>query len=83
MPKSRVRRRAAYTPPPTRSAKKLPSPPWVAPTMITLMLLGIGWLVAYYVTGGNAPLLRTIGSWNLLVGFGLLIGGFGLSTQWR
>ena len=83
MPKSRVRRRAVYTPPPTKSAKKLPSPPWVAPTMLTLMLLGIAWLVAYYVTGGDAPLLRTIGSWNLLIGFGLLIGGFGLSTQWR
>ena len=51
--------------------------------MLGLMGAGIAWLVAYYVTGGDAPLLRSIGSWNLVVGFGLLIGGFGLATQWR
>ena len=83
MPKSRVRKKKAYTPPPTRSAKKLPSPPWVAPLMIGFFLLGVGWLVAYYVTGGDVAVLRPIGNWNLLVGFGLIIVGFGFATQWR
>jgi hypothetical protein len=29
------------------------------------------------------PLVSELGNWNLLVGFGFIIAGFGLSTQWR
>jgi uncharacterized membrane protein len=83
VPKSRVRKKAVYTPPPTRSAKKKVSPPWVAPVMIGLFLVGIGWLVAFYLTGGDMPGLRSLGNWNLLIGFSFIIGGFGMSTQWR
>jgi hypothetical protein len=51
--------------------------------MLALFLLGIAWLVVYYVSGGNLPVWRQLGGWNLAVGFGLILGGFGLSTQWR
>jgi hypothetical protein len=77
-----VRAKAAYTPPPTRSAKKRVSPPWVAPLMLGCFLVGIIWLVLFYVTGGNLP-IESITSWNLLIGFGFIIAGFGISTQWR
>jgi hypothetical protein len=83
VPKSRVRRKAAYTPPPTRSAKKLPSPRWVAPTMLACFLLGIVWLTVFYITGSDVPGLRSLGNWNLLIGFTFIIAGFGLATQWR
>jgi uncharacterized membrane protein (DUF485 family) len=83
LPKSRVRKKAAYTPPPTRSKKKQPSPPWVAPLMVACFLIGIAWLVAYYITGTNAPVFGTIGNWSLLIGFGFIVVGFGISTQWR
>lgn len=83
MPKSRVRRKVAYTPPPTRSPKKRVSPPWVAPTMLTCFLIGIAWLTVYYVTGSNVPMFRTLGAGNLFIGFGFIIVGFGLATQWR
>ncbi len=83
MPRSRVRAKAAYTPPPTRSAKKRVSPPWVAPLMLALFLVGIVWITIYYVTGGDFFVMRDIGSWNLLIGFGLIVGGFITSTQWR
>jgi hypothetical protein len=82
VPKSRVRTKAAYTPPPTRSAKKRVSPQWVAPLMLGCFLFGIIWLVLFYVTGGNIP-IKSIQSWNLLIGFGFIIAGFGISTQWR
>lgn len=82
MPKSRVRTKAAFTPPPTRSAKKRVSPPWVAPLMLGLFLLGIIWLVLFYVTGGSLP-IKSITNWNLLIGFGFIIAGFVTSTQWR
>lgn len=83
MPKSRVRKKAAYTPPPTRSAKKRPSPPWVAPAMLACFLVGIIWLTVFYITGSDIPGLRSLGNWNLLIGFVFIITGFGLATQWR
>ncbi|HTW19650.1 MAG TPA: cell division protein CrgA [Mycobacteriales bacterium] len=82
MPKSRVRTKAAYTPPPTRSVKKRVSAPWVGPLMLGCFLVGIVWLVLFYVTGGSLP-IKSIANWNLLVGFGFIIAGFVTSTQWR
>ena len=82
MPKSRVRAKAPYTPPPTRSAKKNVSPPWVGASMLGLFLVGIVWLVLFYVTGGSLP-VKALSNWNLLIGFGFIIAGFGVSTQWK
>ena len=83
MPKSRVRKKAAYTPPPTRSPKKRSSAPWVGPAMVVLFLIGIAWLVTFYISGGDMPGLRALGNWSLLIGFGFIVGGFALATQWR
>ncbi|HWB65536.1 MAG TPA: cell division protein CrgA [Mycobacteriales bacterium] len=82
MPKSRTRSKTVYTPPPTRSAKKRVSPAWVAPLMVGLFLVGIVWLVLFYVTGGSLP-IDDLNNWNLLIGFGFIIAGFAVSTQWR
>ena len=82
MPISRRRKKAVYTPPPTRSAAKMPSPVWIAPAMLTLFVVGILWLVVFYVTDGDYP-ISSLENWNLMVGFGFIIAGFGLSTQWR
>ena len=82
MPKSRVRRKTEYTPPPTRSAKKRVSPRWVAPLMVGLFLVGIVWLILFYVSNNAIP-VSALGNWNLLVGFGFIVAGFGVSTQWR
>lgn len=83
MPKSRTRQKAAYTPPPTRSPKKAVSPRWVPWLMLGFFVIGIVWIVVFYVTGSDVPGLRSLGNWNLLVGFGLIIAGFITSTQWR
>lgn len=83
MPKSRIRRKAAYTPPPTTSPAKLPSRAWVAPLMVALFVIGLLWIVTFYISQGDLPGMRTLGNWNLLVGFGFITGGFVLSTQWR
>jgi hypothetical protein len=82
VPKSRVRQKAAYTPPPTRSPKKRVSPPWVAPLMVGLFLVGIIWLILFYVSNNAIP-APGLHNWNLLVGFGFIVAGFGVSTQWR
>ncbi len=85
MPKSRVRKTEVYTPPPKRSARKQVSPPWLAPTMVTLMVLGVIWLVIGYITNYAFPGMSAMGGQggNLLEGFALLVIGLGISTQWR
>ena len=82
MPKSRVRSKAVYTPP-QRSTKAKVSPRWLVPAMLGCLLLGLAWIVLYYVTSGSTPLQDSIGAWNLVIGFGFIIAGVGLSTKWR
>jgi Cell division protein CrgA len=81
VPKSRVRQKAVYTPPPSRAKAKV-SPRWLVPTMLGCLLVGLAWIALYYVTGGDLP-VQALGAWNLAVGFVLIIGGVGLSTKWR
>ena len=83
MPKSRLRRRKAFTPPPERTAAvRVGSPRWLVPLMIACFVLGLLWVVVYYVTQTEYP-ISGIGLWNMGIGFGLIIVGFILSTQWK
>jgi hypothetical protein len=50
--------------------------------MVALMLLGLAWVVTYYLSSGRVP-IHAIGQWNLAVGFGLMLGGFGMTARWR
>ncbi len=81
MPKSRVRSKAVYTPP-ARSAKAKVSPPWLAPTMLGCLIVGLVWVVLFYVSQEKLP-ISALGAWNLVVGFGFLVGGVVLSTKWH
>ncbi len=86
MPESKKRKKVVYTPPPTPGAaakRKKPSPVWLAPLMLAMFGIGILWLVVFYITQGDMPVVGSWGNWNLLVGFGFIVAGFGLSTQWR
>ncbi len=83
MPKSRVRKKQVYTPPPTRSAKHAVSPPWLAPAMIACLIVGLAWISLYYVTQAKMPGLATLGGWNLVCGFVLIVSGVVLATRWR
>ena len=85
MPKSRVRKKKTeiYTAPPAKGGRKRkPSPVWFGPLVLGLMLVGVVWLVIYYVTQGDKP-MGSLDAWNVMVGFGFIAGGFGLATQWR
>jgi hypothetical protein len=82
VPKSRVRSKAVYTPPP-RSAKAQVSPRWLVPTMLGCLLLGLIWISLFYVTSGSNALQSALGSWNLVVGFAFIIAGVSLATKWR
>lgn len=81
MPKSRVRKTTVYTPP-ARTAKAKVSPPWLLPAMLGSLLVGLVWIVVFYVSQQSWP-IGSIGAWNLVVGFLFVIGGLGLATRWR
>jgi hypothetical protein len=51
--------------------------------MVTLLLVGLLWIVVYYIAGNDIPLMRDLGGWNLLIGMGLITGGFLAATKWR
>ena len=50
--------------------------------MVALFVLGLLWVVVYYVTQTEYP-IGGIGPWNMGIGFGLIIAGFVLSTRWK
>ncbi|HEX3815868.1 MAG TPA: cell division protein CrgA [Mycobacteriales bacterium] len=89
MPKSKVRKKAVYTPPAnvlptaaTQAKRKGPSPTWYPVTMVVLMLLGLAYIVLNYLAPNLAG-IRSLGNWNFAVGFGLMIGGLGMAVRWR
>ena len=89
MPKSKVRKKTVYTPPPnvlpsaaTQAKRKGPSPTWYPVVMVALMLLGLAYIVVNYLAPDLAG-LRTLGNWNFAVGFGLMVGGLVMAVRWR
>ena len=65
MPKSRIRRRNAYRPPEgTPRAVRVGSPPWLVPVMVGCFVVGLLWVVTYYVTQTDYP-IGAIGLWNM------------------
>lgn len=85
MPESRRRKRTAYTAPATTTSlkKRPPSPPWVGASILALFVIGIVYLVLYYVTGGGVLGQQHLGGWNILIGFGFIVAGFAMLTQWN
>jgi Cell division protein CrgA len=81
VPKSRVRSKAVYTPPP-RSSKAKVSPPWLVPTMLASLIIGLVWIVLFYVSSQKLP-IDALGPANLVVGFAFLVGGVVLATRWH
>ncbi|HSN11093.1 MAG TPA: cell division protein CrgA [Propionibacteriaceae bacterium] len=56
---------------------------WVPPLFITVGLLGVAWLVVYYVAGSMVPLMKDWGNWNILIAMGLIAAAFSLATLWK
>ncbi|MDR1768935.1 MAG: cell division protein CrgA [Propionibacteriaceae bacterium] len=59
---------------------------WVLPTFITVGLLGVIWLVVYYITASLSiyiPGMSDLGGWNILIGMGLMAAAFGIATAWK
>ena len=90
MPKSKVRKKSVYTPPEgvlqsraARARAAEPSPQWFAPLMVGLLVVGLVWIVVYYVAGDKLGFMVDIGPWNFAIGFGAMVAGLVMSMRWR
>ncbi|HKU10803.1 cell division protein CrgA [Sinomonas sp.] len=59
-----------------------PTPQWYKYLMFGLMVVGLLWIIVFYVTQGLYP-VPALGNWNILVGFGVAITGFLMTLRWR
>lgn len=81
MPESRSRKKSSPTPPPGPS-QPVANPPWFVPVFVTLLILGLLWVVATYIFSTQYP-IPGIGYWNLAIGFALMLTGFMMTMRWR
>jgi len=58
-----------------------PLPRWYKVLMFGLMILGLLWICTFYLTQGLFPIVG-LGSWNILIGFGMALVGFLMMSRW-
>lgn len=88
MPESKGRKKDVYTPPPTgkgeRKVARIGSPSWLAPTMVALFVIGLTYIVVYYIAGAQIPVMQSLSPLvNVGIGFVFIAGGFVLATRWK
>lgn len=90
MPKSKVRKKPdtpARTASSPTSRALAPSPPWYPIVMAAVLLLGLAYMVVYYLTSSGTdphiPIMASLGSWNFAVGFGVMLLGLVMAVRWR
>ena len=62
--------------------EQAPNAVWFKPVMLGFMLLGLAWILVFYLSGSTLP-IPGIGSWNLGIGLGIALIGFLMTTRWR
>lgn len=86
MPKSRIRKKKRDNRPQhelaVESSLPVESPRWLAPAMVTTFLIGLAWIVTFYISETRYP-VPGIGAWNMVAGFAFIGVGFSLATRWR
>lgn len=88
MPKSKLRKKVvksrAHAEQVHTEEPALPveSPRWLAPVMLGNFLVGLLWIVVFYVSQTSYP-IPGIGAWNMVIGFSFIAVGFSLATKWR
>ena len=91
MPKSKVRKKneAPLRPEALRPAARqlAPSPTWYPIVMAAVLVIGLAYLVVYYLTQSGTdpkvPLMSGLGNWNFAVGFGVMLVGLIMAVRWR
>jgi threonine/homoserine/homoserine lactone efflux protein len=58
------------------------NPVWFAPLMVTFFLVGLAWILVFYISAGRWP-VQELSNWNILIGFGIIFIGFGMTMRWK
>ena len=83
MPESKRRRSSTSATSQTSATRAhKPNPVWFKPVMFGLMILGLLWIITFYISEGSLP-VAAWGSGNIVAGFGIAIVGFLMTTRWR
>ncbi|WP_062070560.1 cell division protein CrgA [Demequina sediminicola] len=78
---SKKRDKNVYKAPRNIGKPESENPKWLIPTALTMLIVGVVWIVIYYITQANYPL--PIANWNIVVGFVFLGTGMVLLTRWK
>ena len=83
MPESKPRKKTAGAPQQNSAAQAYkPNAVWFKPVMFGLMIIGLLWIITFYISEGRLP-VQAWESWNIVAGFGIAIVGFLMTTRWR
>ena len=86
MPKSRIRKRKKDNRPQplvvSENPLEMESPRWLPVTMTTAFMIGLIWIVTFYISQTEYP-IPGIGAWNIVIGFSFVGVGFALASRWR
>lgn len=87
MPKSKVRKKDDSA---TRTVSRTPVKVKAAPSstlyvsvMLGLMIIGLLWLVVYYLAAEQISWMNSLGAYNFLIGFGFMVAGLVMTMKWR
>jgi hypothetical protein len=67
----------------TKSVRLAGTRDWVPWVFVPLGLIGVIWLILYYVAGNVIWGMRSIGQWNFLIGIGCIAAAFVVATAWK
>ena len=59
---------------------------WAGPAMVTSAIIGLLWIVVFYVVGGTdttIPFYSDLGQWNIVIGMGFILAAFGFAMKWE
>ncbi|WP_308495969.1 cell division protein CrgA [Kocuria sp. cx-455] len=65
-----------------RTGEPQPTPMWYKVVMIGFMIVGLLWIITYYLFQGTLP-IPGINVWNLVIGLVFMMTGLIMTTRWR
>jgi len=90
MPKAKVTRDSRPAPSTATGSSRTPvkintggTPLWYKIIMFGLMILGLAWLIVFYIAGSQIHLRSQLDPWDCLIGFTGLILGLLMTMDWR